>query len=313
MAKTGPKGPRNTVKQIITLEGNPDYIYRDAQDIEFVVDNEKYGDIRQVTLRKVNRDLIELLKSIPGLNVTEKQVAVKRHNKIPGVISIRCTPTNTVLTLAAPTEDQVNKKVEELKVTLANNGVNVQGMEERCQWICVRDKKKDVQKNTEKDPNVQKNTEKDVPVSNIKNDAVSALVSMGFKKREAQGGVNAVSFNFEGVTAEVLVRAALLKLKPQVPPEPHVNVEERTLEDAGQRAIHESPVTPAAQPVHIPQLKSRKERVEEFLVEGKSKEEIAERLKLPISTIETMMANISKGKVDNASQKPVSPQAGTDL
>ncbi|HUV82560.1 MAG TPA: RuvA C-terminal domain-containing protein [archaeon] len=44
-------------------------------------------------------------------------------------------------------------------------------------------------------------------------DAVSALVSLGFQQRESREAVDAVSADFEAPSIEVLIKAALLKLK----------------------------------------------------------------------------------------------------
>jgi len=49
--------------------------------------------------------------------------------------------------------------------------------------------------------------------SNINYDAVSALVSLGFQQRESREAVDAVSADFEAPSIEVLIKAALLKLK----------------------------------------------------------------------------------------------------
>jgi Holliday junction DNA helicase RuvA len=49
--------------------------------------------------------------------------------------------------------------------------------------------------------------------SNINYDAVSALVSLGFGQREAQEAVEASSSDIKERTVEVLIKAALLKLK----------------------------------------------------------------------------------------------------
>lgn len=51
------------------------------------------------------------------------------------------------------------------------------------------------------------------PASNINYDAVSALVSLGFAKQEAQQAVEAVSSSIKELKVEAIIKAALLKLK----------------------------------------------------------------------------------------------------
>lgn len=47
----------------------------------------------------------------------------------------------------------------------------------------------------------------------VNNDAVSALVSLGFQQKESREAVDAVSGKVEDTTVEALIKAALLKLK----------------------------------------------------------------------------------------------------
>ncbi|MBE0523921.1 MAG: Holliday junction branch migration protein RuvA [Methanosarcinales archaeon] len=50
-------------------------------------------------------------------------------------------------------------------------------------------------------------------ISNINYDAVSALVSLGFQQRESREAVEAVSAEVQDTSIEVLIKAALLRLK----------------------------------------------------------------------------------------------------
>ncbi|MCZ7357485.1 MAG: Holliday junction branch migration protein RuvA [Candidatus Methanoperedens sp.] len=52
-----------------------------------------------------------------------------------------------------------------------------------------------------------------IPSSNVNYDAVSALVSLGFTQREAQEAVDSVSSGLKEPTVQVLIKAALTRLK----------------------------------------------------------------------------------------------------
>ncbi len=62
---------------------------------------------------------------------------------------------------------------------------------------------------------IKKKMEGYVPASDTNYDAVSALVSLGFAKRESEEAVNAVSSGLKEPSVETLIKAALLKLRQQ--------------------------------------------------------------------------------------------------
>lgn len=131
--KTGPKGPRNKVKQVILIEGHPESVFHNKQ-VEVCSIRLYKGFLR---LGSLGTDKVRELRELLGKRVV-LEMKTKRHSKrIPGVLSIKTTKTSTSLTIGAVDQETLDKRVGEVAELL---GVPVQ---ERCKWVCEIDKGKD--------------------------------------------------------------------------------------------------------------------------------------------------------------------------
>lgn len=131
--KTGPKGPRNKVKQVILIEGHPDSVFYDKQ-VEVCSIKLYKGYLR---LGSIGANKVEGLREILGERVV-LETRIKRHSRsISGVLSIKTTKTSTSLTIGAVDQEALDKRVMEVAELL---GAPVQ---ERCKWVCEIDKGKD--------------------------------------------------------------------------------------------------------------------------------------------------------------------------
>lgn len=131
--KTGPKGPRNKVKQVILIEGHPDSVFYYKQ-VEMCSIKLYKGYLR---LGSVGTDKVGELRELLGKRVV-LEMRTKRHSKkIPGVLSIKTTKTSTSLTIGAVDQETLDRRVMEVAELL---GAPVQ---ERCKWVCEIDKGKD--------------------------------------------------------------------------------------------------------------------------------------------------------------------------
>jgi hypothetical protein len=130
--KTGPKGPRNKVKQVILIEGHPESIFYDKQvEVCSIKLHKGYLKLGSIGTDKV-RELRELLSKRVVL-----ETKTKRHSrKIPGVLSIKTTKNSTSLTIGAADQEILDRRVREVAELL---GAPVQ---ERCKWVCEIDKGK---------------------------------------------------------------------------------------------------------------------------------------------------------------------------
>lgn len=208
---------KNKFKQIIQIDGHPEQIMKTYEASYYYITGEIDGKPVKVSIGKAGPRTAGKLKQM-GINVTCEVKTNRRVVDLPLASSTKLMKQSTLIEVGAPTEDELNGRVYKIISTLKSRGVQVR---ERCEWVCKVDKK-DIQEPMEKENN-----------GSIFKDAVSALVNLGFKMREAREAVSSVNFDFEGKTVETLVRDALLKLKPQTQQTP-------------ERVIHESPVTPVA-------------------------------------------------------------------
>lgn len=137
MAKTGPKGPRNKVKQVVLVNGHPNCIFEEIQvsscSLKFPAGTIKMGNIGQGVAERLK----EALKG-SVVELKEENKAKRRAIKLPGVLSVKTTPTNTLLTVGAESEESLNKRVNNIHEYLSKYDVDIQ---ERCHWICTIDKK----------------------------------------------------------------------------------------------------------------------------------------------------------------------------
>ncbi len=133
--KTGPKGPRNKVKQVILIEGHPDTVFYNKQvDVCSIKLHKGY-----LRLGHVGTDKVEGLRALLGKRVM-LETKTKRHSRrIQGVLSIKTTRTSTSLTIGAVDQEALDRRVREVAGLL---GAPVQ---ERCKWVCEIDKGKDRQ------------------------------------------------------------------------------------------------------------------------------------------------------------------------
>jgi len=134
---TGPKGPRNKVKQVVLVNGHPHCIFEDIKTIsyslEFANGTIKMGNIGTNVAKELKAALIG-----SPLLLTEENKTKRRAIKLPGVLSVKTTPTNTMLTVGADTEENLNIKVQNIHEYLSQYDI---GIQERCHWICTIDKK----------------------------------------------------------------------------------------------------------------------------------------------------------------------------
>lgn len=138
MAGKQNRGVRNKVKQIILIDGHPDYLYKDKTHIEYtIIVNDKI-----FKLGKINTDFINSIKDIPGIEVTSESVIAKRVKGIEGFkgLKVRNLPDSTTIEVSAKTERDLAYKINDLRSNLLENGIN---SVERCSWVCVIDKAKD--------------------------------------------------------------------------------------------------------------------------------------------------------------------------
>ena len=134
MAKTGPKGPRNKVKQVLLLEGHPDCIFT-------AIEQTTYTAIRgttEIPLGKIRKAIVDLIKEIPGIKIQENIHRAKRAMNLPGVLNVKTTPSSTMLTIGADTEENLASTINSLKEHFDKNNVQVT---ERYHWVCEFDKK----------------------------------------------------------------------------------------------------------------------------------------------------------------------------
>jgi len=137
MPKTGPKGPRNKVKQVVLVNGHPNCIFEEIQvsscSLKFPAGTIKLGNIGQGVAERLK----EALKG-SVVELKEENKTKRRAIKLPGVLSVKTTPTNTLLTVGAETEESLNVRVNNIHEYLSKYDVDIQ---ERCHWICTIDKK----------------------------------------------------------------------------------------------------------------------------------------------------------------------------
>ncbi len=108
--KTGPKGPRNKVKQVILIEGHPDSIFYDKQ-VEMCSIKLYKGYLR---LGSIGASKLEDLRGLLGKRVV-LETKTKRHSKkISGVLSIKTTKTSTSLTIGAADQETLDRRVREV-------------------------------------------------------------------------------------------------------------------------------------------------------------------------------------------------------
>lgn len=151
MPKTGPKGPRNKVKQVVLVNGHPNCIFEEIQvsscSLKFPAGTIKMGNIGQGVAERLK----EALKG-SVVELKEENKAKRRSIKLPGVLSVKTTPTNTLLTVGAETEESLNARVNNIHEYLSKYDVDIQ---ERCHWICTIDKKKELKELLEIDAKMQ--------------------------------------------------------------------------------------------------------------------------------------------------------------
>ena len=142
MAKTGPKGPRNKVKQVVLINGHPDCIFEEIQvsscSLKFPAGTIKMGNIGQGVAERLKEAL-----NGSSVELKEENKTKRRAIKLPGVLSVKTTPTNTLLTVGAESEESLNTRVNNIHEYLRNYDV---GIQERCHWICTIDKKETLTK-----------------------------------------------------------------------------------------------------------------------------------------------------------------------
>ena len=134
MAKTGPKGPRNKVKQVLLLEGHPDCIFT-------VIEQTTYTAVRGTTvipLGKIRKAIVDLIQEIPGIEIQENIHKARRATNLPGILNVKTTPSSTMLTVGADSEENLGTTISSLKEYFDKNNVQVT---ERCHWVCEFDKK----------------------------------------------------------------------------------------------------------------------------------------------------------------------------
>lgn len=133
--KTGPKGPRNKVKQVILIEGHPESIFYN-KDVEMCSIKLHKGYLRLGSLG-VNK--IKELRALLGKRVVLETRTRRCRRGIPDVVSIKTTKTSTSLTIGAVDQEALDKRVMKIAELL---GTPIQ---ERCKWVCEIDKGKDTQ------------------------------------------------------------------------------------------------------------------------------------------------------------------------
>lgn len=137
MAQTGPKGPRNKVKQVVLVNGHPNCIFEEKQvsscSLIFPEGTIKMGNIGHGVAERLKKAL-----NGSSVELKEENKTKRRAIKLPGVLSVKTTPTNTLLTVGAESEESLNERVNNIHEYLSKYDV---GIQERCHWICTIDKK----------------------------------------------------------------------------------------------------------------------------------------------------------------------------
>jgi hypothetical protein len=146
--KTGPKGPRNTVKQIISIEGHPECLFetkkREHVKITILGETIKLGSVgahKQKILNKLNGLL-------SGVTVSEYIKPYRRAVKVPRAVTVKTTPTSTQITFAAPDDMGLAKRINEFADRMAKNKEGTLAIA-RCKWQCTIDLKKPIAPTTD--------------------------------------------------------------------------------------------------------------------------------------------------------------------
>lgn len=141
MAGKQDRGVRNKVKQIILIDGHPDYLYENKTHISHTI----IVKGKVFNMGKINTDFINSIKDIPGIEVTSKNIVSKKVKGIDGFkgLKLRNLPDSTTIEMSAKTERDLAYKINDLRSNLLENGIN---SVERCSWVCVIDKAKDENK-----------------------------------------------------------------------------------------------------------------------------------------------------------------------
>lgn len=137
VGKRGLKGIRNKFRQVLLIEGQPDFLYKNGKRnvVDLKIDGKTYK------LGSVHSDLYEHLKKIPDCIVDVRAVDTMSTSGIPILkgLHIRKAGSNTTIEMSAPTEKSLFDKVNFLRDYLEEKGVPVT---ERCSWVCTIDKGK---------------------------------------------------------------------------------------------------------------------------------------------------------------------------
>lgn len=137
VGKRGPKGVRNKFRQILLIEGHPDFLYKSDKRSVFII---KIG-VKSYNLGTIHTDLHEHLRKIPDSVVEIRENNHMSTKEIPVLkgLHIRKAGSNTTIEVSAPTEKLLFDKIEFLRDFLEKKGVPIT---ERCSWVCTIDKGK---------------------------------------------------------------------------------------------------------------------------------------------------------------------------
>lgn len=127
---------RNRFKQIIQIEGQPEAIFQDYTAEHYTIVGKLDDKEVRVALGKIGKGKADQLLKL-GINIIREEKPSTRHVNIPGVISSKRTKNYTLLEVAAPTEEEKNKRVASIEQYLAGLGIKTR---ERCEWVCKVDK-----------------------------------------------------------------------------------------------------------------------------------------------------------------------------
>lgn len=152
VGKQKKKGVRNKFRQVLLIEGHPEYLFKTtkAQYVTLNIGKEIFS------LGSTNTRLHDHLRKIPDCEVIieyKYKACAKGINGFRG-LHIRKSGNNTTIEVSARTEEELSLEIERLKKHLESNGIPIT---ERCSWICVDKGKKILYKDVieEKDSNVR--------------------------------------------------------------------------------------------------------------------------------------------------------------
>lgn len=134
---------RNKARRVLLIQGHPDYLYKDRviKSVNVTVHDKTYK------LGAISLDFVDDLKKIPDSDV---KIFTKTNRITQGIegfggLHIRKSNKNTTIEIAAPTEDELQQKIDKLTVHLIEKGLDIT---ERCAWACTVDKKEKIIENS---------------------------------------------------------------------------------------------------------------------------------------------------------------------